>query len=227
MHLWIKQWQSVLIDLTNKDNAQQMKAYMRNQFEFYGIKSTSRREALKPFFTKTGLPDLNDLSEIVDQLWQLPQREYQLIAIDLLIKFKTRLPASILPLLEHWIITKSWWDTVDFLATHITGALYRTHPNECKKYIARWRKSENIWLRRTAILFQLKYKTETDSELLFSIIQENQHDREFFIQKAIGWSLREYSKSNANAVIHFIDDNSIDGLAKREGLKWLNNSGKH
>lgn len=145
-----------------------------------------------------------------------------MVAIDLLIKRKKQLPTTFLAEVEWLIITKSWWDSVDMLASHIVAALYLNYPDQTKDYINRWRLSDNIWLRRTALLYQLKFKQQTDEKLLFEIIKENQADNEFFIQKAIGWALREFSKTNSTAVVSFIDQQNIQGLARREGLKWLN-----
>jgi 3-methyladenine DNA glycosylase AlkD len=123
--------------------------------------------------------------------------------------------------LEHWLTTKSWWDTVDMLATHILASYFVRFPEETAQVIGNWRQSENIWLRRSTLLYQLKFKQNTDRTLLFELIRENQSDKEFFIQKAIGWVLREYSKTDAESVVRFIEKERIEGLAKREGLKWL------
>ncbi|WP_295893681.1 DNA alkylation repair protein [uncultured Vibrio sp.] len=221
MHPWINAVQEALIPLSNDDNAKFMKSYMRGQYAFYGVQSGPRRAALKALFSKEHLPSLEELPSVIDQLWAMPEREFQMVAVDLLIKLKTKLPVSMLEDLERWIITKSWWDTVDMLATHIAGSLFTRYPEETAARIECWRKSDNIWLRRTALLYQLKYKQRTDVALLFTIIRENQHDKEFFIQKAIGWVLREYSKTDANRVVNFIEAENITGLAKREGLKWL------
>ncbi len=222
MHPWVEQVQQALIPLSNADNAAQMKAYMRGQFEFFGIQSTPRREALKPLFAAAQLPSIEQMPSIIDQLYALPEREFQLVAIDLLIKMKKRLPPSLLIDLERWITTKSWWDTVDMIATHAVGALFINHPQHTGDFITAWRANDNIWLRRSALLYQLKYKQRTDVELLFGIILENRNDSEFFIQKAIGCVLREYSKTDASAVVTFIEQQQIEGLARREGLKWLN-----
>ena len=108
------------------------------------------------------------------------------------------------------------------LASHIVAALHINHTAQTQDYISRWRVSDNIWLRRSALLYQLKFKQQTNESLLFEVIKENQADEEFFIQKAIGWALREFSKTNANSVESFIDQQNIQGLARREGLKWLN-----
>lgn len=226
MHSWNIDVKTALAPLANEGNATFMKAYMRDQYEFHGIQSGPRRDALKVLFSKQHLPSLDELAAIVDELWALPQREYQLVAVDLLIKQKKRLPESFLQHVERWITTKSWWDTVDMVATHIVASLFLRFPTETTGVINQWRESDNIWLRRTAILYQLKFKQNTDQDLLFTIIGENQADKEFFIQKAIGWSLREYSKTNAAAVIKFIDTQRIEGLAKREGLKWLRSHNK-
>ncbi|GAL26077.1 DNA alkylation repair enzyme [Vibrio variabilis] len=112
------------------------------------------------------------------------------------------------------------------LATHIVASLFQRFPIEAASFIQKWRESDNIWLRRTAILYQLKFKQNTDESLLFDIIGENLDDKEFFVQKAIGWSLREYSKTEPAAVVQFIESQKIEGLAKREGLKWLKAKGK-
>ncbi len=220
-HPWNTAVKTALEPLADSDNALQMRAYMRDQFQFYGVQSSPRREALKPLFSKQHLPEVEELSDIVRDLWLLPHREFQLVAIDLLIKRKKQLPDTFLSEVEWLITTKSWWDTVDLLASHIVAALFINYPEQTRQYINRWRLSDNIWLRRSALLYQLKFKQQTDENLLFEIITENQADSEFFIQKAIGWTLREYSKSNPTAVVSFIDQQNIQGLAKREGLKWL------
>jgi 3-methyladenine DNA glycosylase AlkD len=119
------------------------------------------------------------------------------------------------------ITTKSWWDTVDAIANHNVGQLLRQYPDSRDRTLTPWRQSENIWLRRTAILFQLSYKTATDADLLFAIATENRESSEFFIQKAIGWALREYSKTAPDAVQTFVATAELAPLSQREALKWL------
>ncbi|MCF4172376.1 DNA alkylation repair protein [Vibrio sp. McD22-P3] len=221
MHPWNQTVKAVLEPLANAENASFMKAYMRDQYTFYGIQSTPRRAALKTLFTKSQLPSLDELSGVIDELWLQPEREFQMVAVDLLIKLKAQLPLAMLKDLEHWLTTKSWWDTVDMLATHILASYFVRFPEETAQVIGNWRQSENIWLRRSTLLYQLKFKQNTDRALLFELIRENQSDKEFFIQKAIGWALREYSKTDAESVVRFIETERIEGIAKREGLKWL------
>lgn len=207
------------------ETAAPMKKYMRDQFDFLGIKTPPRKKLMKAFLAEHGLPPLDGLDEIIRQMWALPQREYQYAAIGLLDRCQKKLTPNHVPLLEHLIITKSWWDTVDALAAHQVGRLFTAFPNIRDEHIGRWRNSPNIWLRRTAILFQLDYKTQTDEALLFDIIRENLDAKEFFIQKAIGWVLREYSKTNAQSVVDFVNHTALPPLSHREALKWLQNQG--
>jgi len=124
-------------------------------------------------------------------------------------------------LAEWLIINKSWWDTVDSLASNCVGTYFRFYPEKIEYYNSKWITSDNMWLNRTAIIFQLKYKKDTDFELLKNNIRHHSHQREFFIKKAIGWSLREYSKVNPSAVIKFIDENELQNLSIREASKYL------
>jgi 3-methyladenine DNA glycosylase AlkD len=156
-------------------------------------------------------------------MWALPEREYQYTAIGLLQGCQKKLVPGHVPLLEYLIVNKSWWDTVDGLAAHQVGRLFTAFPHIRDEHIGRWRRSDNIWLRRTAILFQLDYKAQTDEALLFDIIRENLDSKEFFIQKAIGWVLREYSKTNAESVVKFVNHTALPPLSHREALKWLKN----
>lgn len=156
----------------------------------------------------------------------MPEREYQYVALAFLGKFQKHLTPDCLPLLEYLITTKSWWDTVDSLASHNVGSLLKQYPSSREALINQWRHQDNFWLRRTTLLFQLGYKTDTDERLLFSLVEENQDSLEFFIQKAIGWALREYSKTAPEAVQSFVFRTALASLSQREALKWLKAKGK-
>ena len=207
----------------NADNeiAIPMKKYMKNNFEFLGIKSPQRREILKEFLKNMKISK-EELIKIVEDLWNEEARELQYIAIDLLLKYRKLLDKNDLHFLEKLVVTKPWWDTVDLLASNLIGYILKENTNEINNYIKAWVNSDNIWLNRTAILFQLKYKSDTDEELLYEIIKRFNLSNEFFIQKAIGWALREYSKSNPNSVMEFINNNELKPLSRREGLKHIN-----
>jgi 3-methyladenine DNA glycosylase AlkD len=198
-----------------------MKKYMRDQFEYLGIKTPQSSALLKKFIDEFGLPPIRELDMILRDLWELPQREFQYVAVSLLGKFEEQLPAEFIETVEYLIVTKSWWDTVDSIAGNTVGIHFRRYPSIKKKYLARWRKSDNFWLRRTAILFQLNYRKETDFELLSDIIRENLGSKEFFINKAIGWALRQYARIDPMAVKKFVDATPLHPLSKREAMKHL------
>lgn len=205
---------------TNEENAIVMKAYLKGQFEFLGIKSPERKQLQKEF-----LSNINKKEPInkvwVLQLWNYEQREFQYLAIDYLIKMKNNLLEEHIDLIKILIVIKSWWDTVDLLASHLIGELCKKYPNLIDEYILRWAVSEDMWLRRTVILYQLKYKENVDTKILEYAICENKNDNEFFIRKAIGWSLREYSKINREWVKEFLENNKLSPLSIREASKYL------
>ncbi len=198
-----------------------MKRYMRDQFDYLGIKSPEFGVLFEQQITARGLPPLAELGAILRDLWALPEREYQYFGARLLGRLDPDLPAGFITTLEYLIVTKPWWDTVDTIATHTVGIHFKRYPGVQRRYLARWRKSDNIWLRRSAILFQLHYKSETDFALLCDIACENQGSKEFFINKAIGWALRQYTRTDPEAVRRFVASTPLHPLSKREALKWL------
>ena len=207
----------------NADSSQAapMKKYMRDQFEYLGIKTPQSAALQKAFYAEHGLPEVSELDSILRDLWSLPQREFQYVGLGLLDKTEKKLPAKFIKTIEYLIVTKSWWDTVDAIAGHTVGTHFRRFPEVREKYLPRWRSSKNIWLRRTAILFQLNYKRETDFELLCDIIRENLDSKEFFINKAIGWALRQYARVDAKAVSKFVRSTPLHPLSRREAMKHL------
>ena len=197
-----------------------MKKYMRDQFEYLGIKSPQVTALQREFIARHGPPPLKDLDPISRELWDLPQREFQYLAMNLIGKFEKQVKPSFIIPLEFLITHKSWWDTVDALAGHPVGVMFKRYPDVKKKYLNTWRKSKNIWLRRTTLLFQLGYKKETDFDLLCELIHENLGSDEFFINKAIGWSLRQYAHTNPVPVKKFVKaTKELHPLSRREALK--------
>ena len=205
----------------NAKVASEQKVYMRNQFEFYGLKSAERREIQKPFFSKQYLPNKSDLNIIVKTLWEKPQRDYQYFSQELAFKFVKQLDQNDIKLFEYMVTHKSWWDTVDYIAAKLMGAYFKIFPEQKDKYVQKWLKSNNIWLQRSALLFQLKYKNDLDTELLSSTINSLLNSKEFFINKAIGWVLREFSKTNPKWVREFVNKTDLDSLSKREALRLM------
>ncbi|NLP37432.1 MAG: DNA alkylation repair protein [Firmicutes bacterium] len=205
----------------NYENAAPMAKYMKNQFPFLGIKTPARQALMQSFYKKSKILATPFQEELVLALWEKEEREYQYAALHYLKKSLPKLTKKDLPLMQKLITTKSWWDTVDMLAQHPVGTIALNYPEVIPETIIDWAQSENMWLRRTAILFQLKYKENTDEELLSEIVKQNAGSKEFFIQKAIGWALREYSKTNPESVKKFIAENKLPKLSQREGSKYL------
>ncbi len=206
----------------NAENAVQMEKYMRNKFEFYGIKSPGRKEIYKVFKKNAGLIPAGSQEEIVRWCWNADQREYQMFAMEFLGRTTKKENEDIIHLYEFLITTKSWWDTVDFIASNLVGVYFSRYPSRIPQITNRWMEFGNIWLQRTCLLFQLKYKSNLNMELLDSFIQPLLPSKEFFIQKAIGWILREYSKTNPELVISYVENNSLSNLSNREALLWIN-----
>ncbi|MDB4291980.1 DNA alkylation repair protein [Maribacter sp.] len=202
--------------------AAEQKAYMRGQFEYYGIKTTTRREIQKPFLVKAFLPQKSEAVQLVKILWHKPQREYHYIAQELMLCYTKQLEVQDIAVLEFMVVTKSWWDTVDFIATKLMGAYFKKYPENRKVFVKKWLKSRNIWLQRSALLFQLKYKEELDPQLLSFTIAPLLGSREFFINKAIGWVLRDYSRINPQWVLDYVQHTPLSNLSKREALRLLN-----
>ena len=221
MHTYLTPLVSLFAQNADPAQAAPMKRYMRDQFEYLGIKSPKFSELMKGYIANYGLPSIAELDIIARELWSLPEREYQYIATSLISRLENQLPSNFIKILEHLLTHKSWWDTVDTLAGGTVGVHFRRFPAIREKYLAKWRKSENFWLRRTTILFQLGYKKETDFDLLCELIRENLGSKEFFINKAIGWALRQYAWTDPQAVKKFVKATPLHPLSRREAMKHL------
>ncbi|MGB4973427.1 MAG: DNA alkylation repair protein [Cyclobacteriaceae bacterium] len=206
----------------NPKRAEQQKAYMKNNAEFYGITAPERKEIQKPFLLKQHLPPKKDLEKLVKKLWSKPQREYQMFGQELVNKYSKQLEKEDMALLEYMVTHKSWWDTVDYIAANTMGTYFKLYPELRKKYVKKWLASDHMWLQRSALLFQLKYKDQLNNELLAYAIKQLLGSKEFFINKAIGWILRQYSRTNPKWVKSFVRDHpSLANLSKREALRLM------
>ncbi|WP_152655462.1 DNA alkylation repair protein [Oceanobacillus sp. CFH 90083] len=211
----------LLIENEDTEDAVKMKKYMRNQFAFLGIRAPERKVLVKSLLEKHGNPPEEHFQEIMYELWKLPEREYQSIALDLMDRRIKRFKEEDIELLEHLIVNKSWWDTVDWIASKHAGHYFLQYPKNIKSITGRWIASKNIWLQRAAILFQLKYKKQTDEDLLYNYINRCLGSEEFFINKAIGWALREYSKTNPESVLEFVHQTPLARLSEMEAMKVM------
>lgn len=210
---------ALLQHAANSDKAIEMAAYMKNQFDFLGIPTPLRRKLCKSLFqaAKSQVPDW----DFVEDCWTNPYREMQYIAMDYLNVVSKQLTPQDLPRIELLITRKSWWDSTDAL-DKVVGNIYLNFP-EIRPQLIRWSQHDNIWLRRVAIDCQLSLKQQTDKALLSEIIQNNFGQSEFFINKAIGWALREYGKTNPDWVKNFVQQHreKMAPLSVREALKRL------
>lgn len=211
----------VLEKNANPKIAAEQKAYMRDQFEYYGIKTPSRRHIQKPFLLKEFLPQKEVAIQIVKSLWNKPQRDYQYIAQELLFKYTKQIEKDDISIFEFMVVNKSWWDTIDFIAPRLIAAYFVKYPEKREHFVDKWLISNNIWLQRSALLFQLKYKENLDTKLLSSTIENLLGSKEFFINKAIGWVLREYSRINPKWVSDYVDETSLSNLSRREALRLI------
>ena len=196
-------------------------AYMRNQFEFLGVKTPLRRELSKDLFTQSKDLSERELVALCKDLWAQPEREFQYVACDLLAKNAKRLSPTYVRRDAPWFLkNKSWWDSVDSIRKSIE-VVVSANP-ELKSEMEKWIVSNSIWVVRSALIHQLTLGSKTDAKLLFKFCEIQAQETEFFIAKAVGWALRSYSYVDSNAVKKFVKAHpELTPLAKREGLKAL------
>ena len=213
-----------MLNYRNEEQAEKMSAYMLNKFKYIGIRTPERRKIFRDFFKeykkeqeKSGKINW----DFINNCWKNEYRELQYSALDYLQAMKNILTDKDIPKLKTLALSKSWWDTIDCLDM-IIGGIALKYP-KVNDIILQWSTDENIWLRRIAIDHQLLRKEKTNTELLEKVIKNNFGQTEFFINKAIGWALRDYSKTNPKWVRDFIEKNK-DNMAKlsiKEGSKYI------
>jgi 3-methyladenine DNA glycosylase AlkD len=217
---FIENLENAFAEKSNPENAFAMAKYMRNHFSFFGIKTDDRRHIFKHIWKENQEEVAKNPRAIALELYSKKQRELHYCAIEILIKqLKGNYKKEDIQLIEKLIISNSWWDSVDTIAKNILGQYLLEYPLETKTVINHFSNSENMWLNRSAILFQLGYKQKTNFELLQSECEKHKNSNEFFIQKAIGWALREYAKTNFEAVKKFVANTNLKPLSKKEALK--------
>lgn len=219
---YVKSLYEYLCQYKNPLIAEKQTKYMRHQFPFLGLMNQTRSHYWKEFQTIGGKISLDDLVPFCDLCIRYNDREMWYTAVDELKKYRKKLKRENIDFVEKMIVQSDWWDIVDSLATNVVGSLCILYP-ELQTRVNDWIFHPNMWLRRTAILYQLGYKKQTDEVTLYSHIRNTAHEKEFFIRKAIGWALREYSKTNPNSVKDFISSNYnlLSPLSIREGEKKI------
>jgi 3-methyladenine DNA glycosylase AlkD len=220
----LSQIEAALRPLADAQQAVHMRAYMLGKFAFLGIRATPRRQALR------SLPRLKawssaELLALAEALWDLPEREFQYVAVDLLAKHHRQLEPDSLPRLLQLVQCHSWWDTVDGLAGVVGDILLRSRTIECdvQRPMDACLSHTNLWVRRVAMLHQLGWKAQTDEARLLHYALTLAPETDFFIRKAIGWALRDHARTEPETIRAFLSDHALrlSGLTRREAAKHL------
>ena len=200
--------------------AESMSKYMQDKFRFLGVRGATRTEIYKKYFPDARKTKIIDW-DFVESCWNKEEREFQYVVVYYLKAMQKFLKREDISRLKYLIVTKSWWDTVDLLAKVIGSLVIRIKGYD--QIMLEWSKDSNIWLRRVAILYQLSLKDKVDEIILDKILVNNLGDNEFFINKAVGWALRDYSKFNPEWVREFIKKNkdNMANLSIREASKYI------
>jgi len=218
--MFIKDLTNLFKENANTENARYMHNYIRGKFIYYGIKTKERRALLKQAVENNKEEVVTNVRELTFQLYDLPQRELHLTANEIFDKqLRKKYLKDDIVLIERLITENSWWDTVDFITKWVLGNYLIMYPDMVKTTITRFSNVDNIWLNRSTIIFQLGYKHNTDEELLFKQCMAHKESNEFFIQKAIGWALREYGKTSPQSVLNFVNSTSLKPLSHREAIR--------
>lgn len=195
--------------------------YLRNKFELFGIKAKPRQEIIKRLMKEVGVYHGDELTHYLEACYGEPYRDLHYAAVHMVEKVIKEQSEDFIDTLEWLIVENSWWDTVDSLAKQV-GIHFNKYPNQIKPYTEKWITGDNMWLQRVAIIFQLFYKKNTDTALLFDYIRRKKDSQEFFIQKAMGWALRQHTRTDAQAVIDFVEqEGNLPRLTVKEALRLI------
>lgn len=214
--------QQRMAEAGSPEDAKAMQAYMKTEQPFYGVKAPERQAIFKQAREHTQVSTFTEYSRLVLWLWSGDNREEQYLAMDAAEYYKAFCTREAFEIYEEMLLEANNWDTVDKIASNLVGRLVKEH-RELEDKLREWRLSENMWLRRASLLAHLKHKAETNVPLLEETILMLAHEEEFFIRKAIGWVLREYSKTDPGFVSEFVANYSdkLSALSKKEALKVI------
>ena len=200
-----------------------MAAYLKTDMPFYGVQKAGRVPILREVVKSFPPSNRDGYDTVVLALWEQPHREEKYLAIGYARSFPQFVTLSSVPLYRRLIVEGAWWDLVDETATHLVGDVLLRQREAMTPKIESWIDDRDLWLRRTSILSQIGHKAATDADLLFDACERRMHETEFFIRKAIGWALRDYAKTDPDAVVDFVAMNrsGLSGLSYREATKHL------
>ena len=224
---FIRACRAGLREVAVTEDAALMQAYMKSEMPYWGVKKPARAKVSKAVIAAHPLPSYAAWRDTARHLFDKAQkREERYCVLDLLDHRRYREYRerwSSFALYEHLIVAGAWWDIVDAVAIHHIGRLLAVEPDKTEAKMRAWIADEDLWRRRSAIICQIKFKAETDEDLLFAAIEGAIESKAFFLRKAIGWALREYGKTAPKAVLAYVEANEgrLSGLSKREALRRL------
>jgi 3-methyladenine DNA glycosylase AlkD len=201
-----------------------MQAYMKSAMPYWGVPAPGMREICKRVFAGHAIKTAPQWREACLQLWRdAGYREERYAALELTGHrlYREWQTLATIPMYEEMIVTGAWWDYVDLIASRRLGPLLRAYPAPMRKKMLAWSRARNLWKRRSAILCQLSFKGDTDLDLLYAVIEPSLPSKEFFLQKAIGWALRQYAWTNPREVRRYVHAHAsqLSALSEREALK--------
>jgi len=212
-----------LTAVADPERAVAMAAYMKTDMPFHGVSSPARRPIARDLKRLFPPGSSAEYTNNVEVLWAVAHREEKYLAIDYALSFKKLIVFEQIDLYQRMVVEGAWWDLVDVIASDLVGRVVLDKRERMRPILEKWIDDDNMWLRRTALLAQLRHKGATDEQMLFDFCRRRAHEKEFFIRKAIGWALREYARVDPEAVRTFLVENEpyLSGLSRREAAKHL------
>jgi 3-methyladenine DNA glycosylase AlkD len=212
--------------VADREKAARMAAYMKTNMAFYGVQKADRTRILRELLRRFPVADRTEYRSQVSALWRRPHREEKYLAIAVARAYPRYVTLSSVPLYREMIVEGAWWDLVDEIAIHLIGAVLVGQRRQMTPRVADWIGDRDLWLRRTSIICQVGKKDETDDALLFTACSRRMHETEFFIRKAIGWALRDYTRTAPEAVRDFVIEHreQMSGLSFREATKHMSSA---
>ena len=213
--------------LASAANAAPMAAYMKTATPFYGIKKPDRMPVYREMKKRFTPSSRREYEAGARALWRLAYREEKYAAIEFARQSEAFITIQSFPLYQRLVREGAWWDLVDDVAIRLVGRAQLKQRAKVRPVMRRWIDDEDLWVRRTALLSQIGHKQRTDQRQLFGHCLRRAGETEFFIRKAIGWALRDYSYTAPEAVRDFLVANRgrLSGLSFREGAKQLVRAG--
>lgn len=215
--------QTALAAVADPAKARAMRAYMKAEMPFYGVQKPARAPIARRLVAAFPPGDRDEYEALVLALWGLPHREEKYLALHVARHFQRYVDPDSLPLYRRLIVEGAWWDLVDEVATHLVRHLVTAHPGPAWAEVDPWIEADDLWLRRSAIICQVGAKERTDRDRLFSFCAARAGEADFFIRKAIGWALRDYARTDPEAVARFVTTHRdrLSPLSYREATRHL------